>query len=103
MLLETVATFADLQINTAAVIPLLKFFICLFNMCVSVLSPVISHVPHACLPGTHEVRKASDSLEVQLRIVVITMWAPGTEPRSSTKATSDLNYFCSPVFSKGKI
>ena len=61
VLLQHIATFADLHINTVAVIPIFKTSA--YFICVRVFSLQL------CLPGAHEVRRASDVLELWPRIV----------------------------------
>ena len=46
-----------------------------------------------CAPDTlSDQKKVLDSLELELQMVLSTMWVLGTELRSSTRAVSALNY-----------
>ena len=46
-----------------------------------------------CVPDVHrDQKRALDSLELELQMVVTTMWVLGTEPRSSTRAVSALTH-----------
>lgn len=65
-------------------------------------------VPHACLPGAHEVRRASDLLELWSRIVAnyrVSFWKMRPGPCKGNSALSCLAPSTVPavIISKGKI
>lgn len=65
----------------------LKIFICFYLMCTNVL-PVYVYVPHKCLVPTEARRGHWLPWNWSYRLLWISLWVSGTEPRSSPKAAN---------------